>query len=153
MKQYRELQRIKRIAIVGDDNKEADLIEWSYYNRHVLMQHDLTATGKSANILEGTVKKPVYKLLEESLGGYRQLGKMITEGLIDMIIFFCDSETPMSNNTRVKQLINIAITHNIIIAVNRPTADFLLSSVLMKDDYSIHVPHSSTTLANDQSIF
>ena len=153
MKHYRELQRVKRIAIVGDDSKEAELIEWSYNNRRVLNQHDLTATGKVADILEGTVKKPVFKLLDESLGGYRQLGKMITEGMIDLIVFFCETEAPMSISSRVKRLINLAVTHNIIIAVNRPTADFLVSSVLMKDNYSIHVPHASNLVTSKERIF
>ena len=153
MKHYRNLQPTKRIAIVGDDHKEADLIEWAYFNRHVLMQHELVATGKGANILEGTVRKPVSKLPGEPLGGYRKLGSMIMEGMIDMIIFFSDAEAPMSNNTSMKRLINIAITHNIIIAINRPTADFLLSSVLMNDDYSIHVPHANTTITSNETIF
>ena len=78
----------KRIAVVAHQNKKVDLINWSYYNKNVLMQHEIIAIGKAGNILEGTINIPVQKLMTGPFGGDQQLSAMIEEGKIDIIIFF-----------------------------------------------------------------
>src|SRR5215208_2171417 len=90
MHQERNLHFVKRIALVAHDNKKADLIDWAVYNKTVLKQHELIATGTTGKLLEEQLAHPVKKLLSGPLGGDQQLGAMIAEGKLDIIIFFWD---------------------------------------------------------------
>lgn len=127
----------KRIAVVAQESFKAELINWAYFNRKVLNQHDLIATGEMGNVLEGTTNTTVIKLASAPLGGYSQLGRMIKEGEIDIIIFFCNPFEIHIADGEVKSLHMIAEKNNIIIATNRGTADFVLSSPLMTTDHPI----------------
>lgn len=134
----------KRIALVAHDNKKADLIEWAYYNRDILSNHHLVATGTTGALLEENLGIPVKKLLSGPLGGDQQIGAMIAEGKLDMIIFFWDPLEAQPHDSDVKALLRVAVTWNIIIACNRTTADFILTSPLLNDGYTISVPDYSS---------
>lgn len=136
----------KRIALVAHDNKKADLVDWAFYNRGILSKHQLVATGTTGNLLEEKLDVPVKKLLSGPLGGDQQLGAMIAEQKIDVIIFFWDPLESHAHDSDVKALIRMAVTWNIIIACNRTTADFILTSPLLGDEYAITVPDYSTYL-------
>ena len=140
MKQNRNLNQVKRIALVAHDNKKADLIDWAYYNRIVLMNHELIATGTTGKMLEEKLNHPVKKLFSGPLGGDQQLGAMIAEGKVDMIIFFWDPMEAQAHDSDVKALLRLAVAWNIIIACNRTTADFIITSALMQDDYLVALP-------------
>ena len=127
----------KNIAFVASDNKKTDLIEWSYFNKHLLMPHKVIATGNAGNILEGTLNKPVCKLSSAALGGYQELSTKIAEGKVDMIIFFGDEPETLLNNNDYEVLMETALSNNIIIAKNKPTADFVLTSALMSKNYPV----------------
>lgn len=131
---------VKRIAITSQENKKTDLIEWSYFKRAVLANHQLVATGTTADIVEGTVNVPVQKLLSGAAGGYKQLAAMIEEGKLDAIIFFSDAMTDCLNNCEVRNLLELAISKNIIVCCNRTTADYVLDSMLMNQAYTIEGP-------------
>ncbi|HEY0356326.1 MAG TPA: methylglyoxal synthase [Flavisolibacter sp.] len=143
MEQVRNLGVVKRIALVAHDNKKADLIDWAYYNRTVLQYHQLVATGTTGKLLESKIGHPVQKLLSGPLGGDQQLGAMIAEGKLDMIVFFWDPMEAQAHDSDVKALIRLAVAWNIIIACNRTTADFILTSTLMNDDYPSTIPDYS----------
>lgn len=136
----------KRIALVAHDNKKADLLDWAYFNRGILSRHQLVATGTTGMLLEEKLDIPVKKLLSGPLGGDQQLGAMIAERKLDVIIFFWDPLESHPHDSDVKALIRVAVTWNIIIACNRTTADFILTSPLLNEDYSITVPDYSTYL-------
>src|ERR1043165_9558321 len=136
----------KRIALVAHDNKKADLIDWAYYNKTILSKHKLVATGTTGTLLEENLGVPVKKLLSGPLGGDQQLGAMIAEGILDIIIFFWEPLETHAHESDVKALIRIAVAWNVIIACNRTTADYILTSPLLNDDYQITVPDYSDYL-------
>jgi methylglyoxal synthase len=130
-----EIAPRKRIALVAHDHKKQDLLEWAGYNRELLARHDLLATGTTGKLLEDALKVPIVKLQSGPLGGDLQIGSKITEGEIDFVIFFWDPLEPQPHDVDVKALLRIAVVHNVPIACNRATADFLLSSPLMHREY------------------
>ena len=140
MSEFRVLQEVKRIALVAHDNKKSDLVDWAVFNRRVLKSHQLVATGTTGKLLEEKLGIPVQKLYSGPLGGDQQLGAMIAEGKLDIIIFFWDPLEAQAHDSDVKALIRIAVTWNIIIACNRTTADFIMTSVLMNEDYRLTLP-------------
>lgn len=143
MLETRKLHTVKRIALVAHDNKKSDLVEWALYNKTVLRKHELIATGTTGKLIELNLDHPVQKLLSGPLGGDQQLGAMIAEGKIDIVIFFWDPMEAQPHDSDVKALLRLAVAWNIIIACNRTTADFVLTSLLMKEDYLVTVPDYS----------
>lgn len=146
MNKIRNLPGKKRIALVAHDHKKADLIDWAIYNKKVLVQHDLVATGTTGRMIEEQLDYPVKKLLSGPLGGDQQIGALIAEGNLDIIIFFWDPMEQQPHDSDVKALLRLAVTWNIIIACNRTTADFVLTSVLMDEDYELVIPDYSSYL-------
>jgi methylglyoxal synthase len=112
----------------------------------VLKNHELVATGTTGRLLEEKLDIPVIKLFSGPLGGDQQMGALIAEGKLDIIIFFWDPLEAQAHDSDVKALIRIAVTWNIIIACNRTTADFVLTSVLMNQDYRLTLPDYSNYL-------
>lgn len=143
MNTLRRMNSVKRIALVAHDNKKADLMDWAKYNKEVLVKHDLIATGTTGRLLEEALESPVVKLLSGPLGGDQQLGAMIAEGKLDMIIFFWDPMEAQPHDSDVKALLRVAVAWNIIIACNRTTADFVLTSLLMNTEIPIYTPDYS----------
>ena len=140
MDKIRVLGEIKQIALVAHDNKKADLIDWAIYNKRALTKHNLFATGTTGKLLEEALETPITKMLSGPLGGDQQLGAMIAEGKLDIIIFFWDPLEAQPHDSDVKALLRLAVTWNILIASNRSTADFIFTSVLMNGDYNIFTP-------------
>jgi len=130
----------KKIALVAHDNKKIDLLEWAKYNKELLVQHELYATGTTGTLLEQTLEIEVHKLQSGPLGGDQQIGAKIAEGDIDFIIFFWDPLEPQPHDPDVKALLRIAVVWNIPVACNRASADFMISSPLMTGEYERFVP-------------
>ncbi len=130
----------KKIALVAHDNKKIDLLEWAKYNKELLAQHELYATGTTGSLLEQTLEIEVHKLQSGPLGGDQQIGAKIAEGDIDFIIFFWDPLEPQPHDPDVKALLRIAVVWNIPVACNRASADFMISSPLMTGEYERFVP-------------
>ena len=138
--------RRKRIGLVAHDNKKRDLIDWARYNRMLLQGHDLVATGTTGTMLEDSLGVGVEKLQSGPLGGDVQLGALIAEGEVDLLVFFWDPLEPQPHDPDVKALLRIAVVWNIPVACNRATADFMISSPLMTSDYVRSVPDYETYL-------
>ncbi len=130
----------KHIALVAHDNKKRDLLEWARFNRDLLAQHELYATGTTGRLLEEALDLPVIKLKSGPLGGDQQIGAMIAEGNIDFLIFFWDPLEPLPHDPDIKALLRIAVVWNIPVACNRASADFMISSPLMTSAYERILP-------------
>lgn len=137
MMNNRTMKKIKNIAFIASDNKNSELIEWSYFNRDTLSKHEIIATGSAINILEGTLNKPVHKLISGPLGGYKMLAEMIEEGKIDALIFFTSNETQHKDFEFLMESIK---DNNIIAAFNKTTADFIFNSPLISKEYFVKKP-------------
>jgi methylglyoxal synthase len=130
----------KTIAIVAHDNKKQDLLAWAKFNLAALEGHNLIATGTTGKLLHTELNLPVERLQSGPLGGDQQIGAKISEGKIDILIFFWDPLEPHPHDPDVKALLRIAVVWNIPIACNRASADFLISSSLMPMEYQRLVP-------------
>jgi methylglyoxal synthase len=139
------MEKTKRIALVAHDNRKKDIIEWAEWNYEVLIQHRLISTGTTGGMIESAIRKKldgkdaekfaVTKLKSGPLGGDQQLGALIAENQIDLVIFLWDPMQPQPHDVDVKALLRIAVLYNIPTACNRSTADFLISSPLLQSEY------------------
>ena len=126
----------RRIALVAHDHRKADLIEWAEYSRGTLVRHDLGATGTTGQLLQEQVGLDVKRLHSGPLGGDMQLGALIAEGDIDLLVFFWDPLAAQPHDPDVRALLRIAVVYNTPTACSRATADYLISSPLLADgDY------------------
>jgi methylglyoxal synthase len=138
-----------RIALIAHDNKKADITEWAKFNRAVLAQHQLVATGTTGELLGRVLGLPVTCLRSGPLGGDQQIGARIAEGEIDLLIFFWDPLEPQPHDPDVKALLRLAVLWNIPVACNRASADFLISSPLLGRAYDRQLPDFSDYAARE----
>ncbi|MCX8056907.1 MAG: methylglyoxal synthase [Ignavibacteria bacterium] len=142
------MNTIKNIALVAHDNCKKDLIEWVEWNWKTLINHKLICTGTTGKLIEDAIKQKIQKenpkhtqelkiekLKSGPLGGDQQLGALIANGEIDILIFFWDPMQPLPHDVDVKALLRIAVLYNIPTACNRSTADFIISSPLFSSKY------------------
>jgi methylglyoxal synthase len=126
----------KRIALIAHDSRKDDLLEWVGYNRAVLHEHDLCATGTTGALVEARWGLPVTRFKSGPLGGDQQVGAKIAGGEIDVLIFFWDPLEPHPHEPDVRALLRVAVLYNIPIACNRATADFIVASPLVHGEYT-----------------
>ena len=139
------MKSTKRIALVAHDNRKKDLVEWVAWNWNALLDHKLICTGTTGKLVQETITKKlekgskktvdIMKLRSGPLGGDQQLGSLITEGEIDLLIFLWDPMEPQPHDVDVKALLRIAVLYNVPTACNRSTADFMISSPLFTAEY------------------
>ena len=146
MQRVRKFGERKRIAMVAHDNKKKEMIEWAEYNKVVLARHELIATGTTGKLLEKSLDRPVKSLLSGPLGGDQQIGALIAGGDIDILVFFFDPMEAQPHDSDVKALLRVAVAWNCIVALDRATADFVLTSPLMMDEYVANIPDYTTYL-------
>ena len=129
------MEKRKRIALVAHDQRKADLLKWAEYNAKVLSNHELFATGTTGKVLAEACSLEINCLKSGPLGGDQQLGAMIADGKLDILVFFWDPMTPQPHDVDVKALLRMSVVYNIPMACNRSTADFLISSILFDAEY------------------
>lgn len=137
----RILEKRKKIALIAHDNKKKDLIEWAVHNKKELSKHSLVATGTTGKLIEEALDQTVVKLLSGPLGGDQQIGAMIATGDIDVIFFFFDPMEAQPHDSDVKALLRLAVAWNLPMACDRTTADFLMTSRFMQEEYSYELPN------------
>lgn len=135
MVNFRNIHPRKRVALVAHDNRKAELMEWAYANREMLAKNELYGTGTTGKLLEETLGQAVIRLLSGPLGGDQQVGSMIAEEKIDLLIFFWDPMSAQPHDPDVKALLRLCVVWNIPVASNRATADFMFTSPLMDEEY------------------
>lgn len=154
---------VKSIALVAHDNRKKDLVEWVEWNYKDLLEHKLICTGTTGTMVEKALKNKVgtdeaelkfqiKKLKSGPLGGDQQLGALIAEGKVDIIIFFWDPMEPHPHDVDVKALLRICVLYNVPTACNRATADFMVSSKFFNEDYKPILKDYSVYTMRDISI-
>jgi methylglyoxal synthase len=131
----------KKIALIAHDHKKPDLLEWVRFNKDTLLQHELYATGTTGRLLEQELGLKITIFESGPLGGDQQIGARIAEGCIDFLIFFWDPLESLSHDPDVKALLRVAVVWNIPTACNRASADFMISSSLMSQEYPRTLPN------------
>lgn len=143
------MKKVKEIAVVAHDNCKDELLDFIDCNRDVMGSHNLLATGTTGRMVESLLKerasqagetqnfKEVTRLKSGPLGGDQQLGAMIADGKVDILIFFWDPMEPQPHDVDVKALLRLAVLYNIPTASNRSSAEFLISSTFFENEFSI----------------
>ena len=125
----------KNIALIAHDSKKHEMIDWCEANKEILKGHFLCGTGTTARMITEATGLPVKGYNSGPLGGDQQIGAKIVEGRIDFVVFFSDPLTAQPHDPDVKALLRIAQVYDIPIANNRATADFMITSPLMNEEY------------------
>ena len=137
----------KRIALIAHDGKKQQLVAWCEKNKEILKHHFLCGTGTTAKLITEKTGLPVRGYNSGPLGGDQQIGSRIVEGNIDMVIFLWDPLEAQPHDPDVKALLRIALVYDIPIANNLSTADFILTSTYMKEEYEHKVVNYNRTIA------
>ena len=126
----------KNIALIAHDGKKSEMIEWCKDNEDILKKHSLCGTGTTARMISDATSLTVKGYNSGPLGGDQQVGARVVEGRIDMIIFFSDPLMAQPHDPDVKALLRIAQVYDIPMANNRATADFMITSKFMEEEYN-----------------
>ncbi|MDP0491316.1 MAG: methylglyoxal synthase [Verrucomicrobiota bacterium JB023] len=129
-----------KIALVAHDQKKDEMVRWGQKWRSELARHELCATGTTGGILARELDLPIERFRSGPLGGDLQLGAAISEGEIEMLVFFWDPLESQPHDPDIRALLRVAVVWNIPVATNPASADFILSSPLMKGDYERENP-------------
>jgi len=130
----------KRIALVAHDNKKGELVQWGVQHKEKLQEHELFGTGTTGRLIEKELALPVTKLVSGPLGGDQQIGALISECRLDLLVFFWDPFEPMPHDPDVKALLRIAAAWNIPVACNQSSADYIFSSALLSSTHPRQIP-------------
>ena len=122
--------RKTRICLIAHDARKDDIVEWAKFNLGSLSHCALWATKTTGELIRNQTGLEITCLLSGPLGGDSQVGTMIAEGRLDLVVFFWDPLSPQPHDVDVKALLRLAVLHNVPIACNRATADFVISSPL-----------------------
>lgn len=131
---------IKSVSLVAHDNMKVELINWCQKYQDDLKPHTLYATGTTGLQIEKHTDLTINKLISGPLGGDQQIGALITEQKIDIMIFFWDPLEAQPHDPDVKALLRLAAVWNIPVACNRATADLLITSPLFSTSYEKSIP-------------
>ena len=143
------MKKKKRIALVAHDQRKEDLLSWVEYNVDRLSKHELYATGTTGKIISEACSIDIHRLKSGPLGGDQQLGAMIANGELDVLIFLWDPMTSQPHDVDIKALLRMSVLYNIPVACNRSTADFIISSSLSDEEYDPIVRDYSQYLSRE----
>lgn len=134
---------MKTIALVAHDGKKQELLQWVQAHADFFVGKQLYATGTTGALLAERLGREVHCLASGPLGGDQQIGALIAEQQVDWLVFFWDPLSSQPHDPDVKALIRLAVVWNIPVACNRATADFIVHSSLLQQDYQRSVPDFS----------
>ncbi len=140
------IKKQKNIALIAHDGKKQEMLQWCEKNKDILNLHNLCGTGTTARMITDQVGLRVKGYNSGPLGGDQQIGAKIVEGRIDMVIFFSDPLAAQPHDPDVKALLRIAQVYDIPIANNISTADFIIRSSLMNEEYNRVVENFANTV-------
>ncbi|WPC75644.1 methylglyoxal synthase [Vibrio porteresiae] len=147
-KTIRTLNAHKHIALVAHDNCKSELLRWVEENKEKLQQHFLYATGTTGRMLSKETGLAIQSMISGPMGGDQQIGALISECKIDVLVFFWDPLNAVPHDPDVKALLRIASVWNIPVATNRASAKFIFNSDLINQEVDIEVPDYQAYLAD-----
>ena len=136
----------KNIALIAHDGKKQEMLDWCTWNKEILGKHFLCGTGTTAKMITDHTGLPVRGFNSGPLGGDQQIGAKIVEGTIDFVVFFSDPLSAQPHDPDIKALLRIALVYDIPIATNRASADFMITSPLMNEEYAHQVVNFRYTI-------
>ncbi len=119
---------MKNIALVAHDNKKKDIVEWCDFNKGTLSSHFLYATGTTGQQIIDKTGLQISLLKSGPYGGDMELGALIANSKLDILIFFWDPLESQPHDVDVKAVLRLAVLYNVPTACNRATADMIISS-------------------------
>lgn len=144
-----KMKKQKKIALIAHDHRKDDLIDWCEFNKGSLSKHELFGTGTTGKLIRDKVGLDIKRFNSGPLGGDLQIGASIAENKIDMMIFFWDPLQAQPHDVDVKALLRIGVLYNIPMACNRSSADFMISSHLIDEEYNRYVVDYSKRFSKD----
>ena len=118
-----------KIALIAHDKKKSDIIELAKKYKHILAKHELYATGTTGTLIMGETGLSIHRMKSGPLGGDQQIGAMVAEGKIDLIIFLRDPLTAQPHEPDVSALLRLSDVQNIPLATNVGSAKVMLESM------------------------
>ena len=118
-----------KIALIAHDKKKPEIIELAKKHREVLSQHELFATGTTGTMIMGETKLDIHRLKSGPLGGDQQIGAMLANGELDLIIFLRDPLTAQPHEPDVSALLRLCDVQRIPLATNVSSANIMLSAL------------------------
>ena len=140
--------REKSIALIAHDHKKEQMIAWCNENKEILKKHKLCGTGTTARLITEKTGLVVKGYNSGPLGGDQQIGAKIVEGRIDLVIFFSDPLEAQPHDPDVKALLRIAQVYDIPMASNKATADFIITSKYINEEYEHKVINYRQNIAD-----
>ncbi len=147
----KKMKKKKTIALVAHDHQKEDIVEWCIRNREKLKEHSLCGTGTTSKLIAEATGLQVRSYKSGPLGGDQQIGARIAEGEIDILIFFWDPLEAQPHDPDVKALLRIAVVYDIPVATNKATADFMMTSVYIDQEYQHNVLDFSPSVELDEN--
>ena len=117
------------IALLAHDHKKKLMENLCVAYRHILLKHNLFATGTTGQLVEDAINMPVRKYLAGHLGGEQQLGAQIAHNDIDLVIFLRDPLSQKPYEPDIHSVLRLCDVHNIPLASNLATAEALLQAL------------------------
>jgi methylglyoxal synthase len=123
----RDYKKPKRIALIAHDGKKQQMVEWAAINKELLSQHFLSGTGTTGTLIQQATGLPIKLYKSGPLGGDQQIGALIADGELDILIFLWDPLEAQPHDVDVKALLRLAVVYDIPVANNLATADCIIS--------------------------
>ncbi len=118
-----------KIALIAHDKKKDQMIILAKKYREVLEQHTLFATGTTGTLVMGETGLKITRMKSGPLGGDQQIGSMVANGEIDLIIFLRDPLTAQPHEPDVSALLRLSDVFSIPLATNPKTAEIILNAL------------------------
>ncbi|MGA3675042.1 methylglyoxal synthase [Lysinibacillus agricola] len=118
-----------KIALIAHDRKKDNLVQFAIAYRDILNEHTLFATGTTGQRVIEATGLAVTRFCSGPLGGDQQIGAMIANNDMDMVIFFRDPLTAQPHEPDVSALIRLCDVYQVPLATNMGTAEILLKGL------------------------
>ena len=121
-----------KIALIAHDKKKNDIIEIAKEYKDVLAGHELYATGTTGTLIMGETGLPIHRMKSGPLGGDQQIGAMLAEGQMGLVIFLRDPLTAQPHEPDVSALLRLCDVQAIPLATNKTSAVIMLEALKNK---------------------